>query len=347
MAEEENLDLDDDMDLGDDSDDMDSGDDFAGELDDMMGDDELGGDSDDGDGELDSFFEDLSSIEEMDDGDDEAPEPAPEPVAAAKPAEPIQPVTPMSKTGKKGGKLKWILVVLLLLGSGGFGYYWFQMREVPPPIVEDMEAPMIQPMLQEEPVIRPKIEPIIRVEPKQPVAQQPTMAVETQKPVSTSSGIRYYVQVATCSFEKCKEDYMSKLRQLGEPVFLKKNAEKYDFIELISSDVYSYRKAKDFVDQINRTNKGAGKASIVYQSNGHRITMGSFTVLERAKSVKFYLKKHINSKELSFNLEHVRKDYQTIKVCAGPYNSRKTVKKVLTDFNQMNAFPGAFVIALK
>lgn len=343
MAEEEELDLDDDMDLGDDSDDMDSGDDFAGELDDMMGDDELGGDSDDADGELDSSFEDLSSIEEMDDGDDEPPPAAAEPAsAAAKPAAPIQPVTPVAKTGKKGGKLKWILIVLLLLGSGGFGYYWFQMREELPPIVEEMEEPMVQ----EESVIRPKIEPVIQVEPKR-VVTQPKIVVEAPKPVAAPTGIKYYVQVATCSFEKCQEDYTSKLRQLGEPVFLKKSAEKYDFIELISSEVYTYRTAKDFVDQINRINKGAGKASIVYQSNGHRITMGTFTVLDRAKSVKFYLQKNITSKELPFNLEHVRKDYQTTKVCAGPYASRKIVKRVLNDFKQKNTFPGAFVIALR
>jgi hypothetical protein len=343
MAEEDELDLDDDMDLGDDSDDMDSGDDFAGELDDMMGDDELGGDSDDSDGELDSFFEDLSSIEEMDDGDDEPPAAAAPAPAAATPAAPPPPVTPLAKTGKKGGKLKWILIVLLLLGSGGFGYYWFQMREELPPIMEEMEEPMIQ----EESIIKPKIEPVIRVEPKRVIDQQPTVVVEAPKPVSMPSSIKYYVQVATCSFEKCQEDYTSKLRRLGEPVFLKKNAEKYDFIELISSDVYTYRKAKDFVDQINRINKGAGKASIVYQSNGHRITMGTFTVLERAKSVKFYLQKHISSKDLSFNFEHVRKDYQTTNVCAGPYASRKIVKKVLNDFNRTNAFPGAFVITLR
>lgn len=343
MAEDENLDLDDDMDLGDDS-----GDDFAGELDDMMGDDELGGGADESDGELDSFFEDLSSIEEMDDGDDEAPAPEAKPAATSEPAAPIQPAAPLASSGKKGGKMKWIVILLLILGLGGGGAYWFFLREMPP-IEPELETPIVteQPVFQEEPIIQPKIEqPVIRVEPKQPVIQ-PRIMVE--KPVArpVSSRSKYYVQIATCSFEKCKEDYTLKLRKLGEPVFLKKNSEKFDFIELISRDVYTYRKAKRFVDQINRTNKGAGKASIVYQSNGHRVTMGTFTVLERAKSVKFYLDKHISSKELAFNLEHVRKDYQTTKILAGPYSSRKVVKRVLRDFKQVNAFPGAFVIVLK
>lgn len=340
MAEDDSFDLDDDdLDLGDESDDSGDGDDFAGELDEMMGDDELGDDDGgDGDGELDSFFEDLSSIEDVEEADDDqaAPAPAAEPKAEAAPAPAAAPVV----KEKKGGALKWILMifgVLILLGGGA---YWFLFTEEEPPVME--ETTPAESMFSEDKVIEVELpkeppKPIIEVEKDEPAPPPPPVI---KKPVMS----KYLIQIATCSFDKCKNDYTAMIRKQGEPVFYRKAKENYDFIELISKEVFSYRKAKYLVDKINRKNKLAGNASIKDQSNGFRVTMGNFTALDRAKEVKFYIEKRLPQSDLTFVMEHVQQDYQTTKVFAGPFDNRKEAKEVLAEFRRKNVFPGAFLV---
>lgn len=341
MAEDD-LDLeDDDLDLG--------GDDFAGELDDMMGDDELGGDSggggDDSDSELDSFFEDLSSIEDMDEGSSEpasaaavAAAPAATEEAAPDKAKPVE-----RKEKKKGGKLKYFIVLLLLGGVGGYftqdmwrPYLPFGQEEMfppeePEPLQQTIQLETDIPAPQPKP-IRP---PVIAVEPPPP-APAPVRPAPPAR--------RYLVQVATCTYDVCKEDFTESIRRTGEPVFHRSSGEKYDFIELVSSQVFTYREASQFVREINTKNKLAGKASIKSQSNGYRISMGSFPALDRAKEIKFSIEKLFPGKNVTFNLEHVRKDYSNTKIYAGPYSSKSVARKKLTKLRADEKFSGAFVV---
>jgi hypothetical protein len=341
MAEDD-LDLeDDDLDLG--------GDDFAGELDDMMGDDELGGDSDggsgeDSDSELDSFFEDLSSIEDMDEGGSE-PAPAAAAVAApaaAEEAAPAQAKPVKQKEKKKGGKLKY--VILLLIIGGVAGYFTKDMWMPLLPFEQEEMFPPLEP----EPIQTIKLETEVSAPQPAPV-KPPAIVVEPPPPVPapvrpTPPARRYLVQVATCTYDVCKEDFTDSLRRTGEPVFQRSSAEKYDFIELVSSQVFTYREASQFVKEINTKNKLAGKASVKSQSNGYRISMGSFPALDRAKEIKFGIEKLFPGKNVTFNLEHVRKDYSNTKIYAGPYSSRSVAKKKLTKLIADEKFSGAFVV---
>lgn len=344
MAEED-LDLeDDDIDLG--------GDEFAGELDNMMGDDELGGEKpagggasggggakgEDSDSELDSFFEDLSSIEDMDEGGSGgAPAAAATsaPAAEAKVAPKAKKAEPKAK--KKGGKLKYLFLLLVLLGGGGGAYYWFFMQH-PVPLVDmmpEIEPPPIEQLKIEQPEVKKiPIQPMIEVEPPPP--PPPVKPVEPKK--------RYLVQVATCSYDVCKEDYTETLRMAGEPVFQRNSGEKYDFIELVTSQVFSFREAEELSKEINIKNKLAGIASIKSQSNGYRISMGSFPSLDRAKEIKLHIEKLFPSKNVTFNMEHVRRDYTTTKIYAGPYNSNAEARKALMALKSSEKFKGAFIV---
>ncbi|PCI30698.1 MAG: hypothetical protein COB67_00670 [SAR324 cluster bacterium] len=343
MGDDEDFDLGDDFGLGDDS-----GDDFAGELDDMMGDDELGGDmdlgSDESDSELDSFFEDLSSIEEMDANEEpeestaaeSAPAEAPAPAAAAEEAKPTE------KKSKKKLIAIILAAVVTLLGAAG-GYWYFFLNE---------EDPMKQQeeFLQEEMAVP---ENILQLEelPQEtqrrvPVRQLPLPVAVIPRPVVVAPS-KYLIQIATCSFAKCKEDYLQLIREQGEPAYQKDSGDKYDFIEVISRQVYHYREANDIMKTINRENKQAGIASILSQSNGYRVTMGTFTALDRAKKVKFHLEKLFPQKILVFNMEHVRKSYETTKIYAGPYNGRGEAKKVLMELRQSKPFRGAFLVKFR
>lgn len=354
MGDEENFDLDDDLGLDDDG----GGDDFEGSLDDALGGDlddgggdaGGGGDGDSGDSELDSFFEDLSSIEDMDEGGggDEAPAAQAAPAQAA-PAQaaPAQ-AAPAQKSGGKG---KWIVMILvLLLGAGGGAFWWFFMNEPEQPVMEEM--PAMEDQFKEE-VVRveqPKIKlqlPKFKQDPKpQPQQRQPEPEPEPPpvEPMAKKPVAQYLVQVATCSFDSCKEDYAEAIRQKGEPVYTQKVGEKFDFIELITTGVYNFREAKMLADKINMVNSKPGQASVAAQSNGYRVTMGTFPALDRAKDLKFYLEKELQKDKVRFNLEHVRKDYESIKVYAGPYDSRGTAKKVLAQLRKDPDYSGSFLV---
>ncbi|MDT8445588.1 MAG: SPOR domain-containing protein [bacterium] len=351
MGDDENFDLDDDLGLDDDG-----GDDFAGSLDDALGDDDGGsggggGGGESGDSELDSFFEDLSSIEDMDSdgGGGSAPSPAapaqaaPQAAAAAAPA-----AAPAA--AKSGGKGKWIvLILLILIGAGGGAGWYFFMNEPETPVMDEMPpmesefkeevVRMEQPKIKlEMPKFKKQLPPPVMVEPE-PAQEPPPVQAMPAKPRA-----QYLIQVATCSFENCKEDYADAIRKKGEPVFTQQVGEKFDFIELITGDVYNYRDAKQLADQINRINSKPGQASVASQSNGYRITMGTFPALDRAKDLKFYLEKELQKDKVRFNLEHVRKDYDSIKVYAGPYDSRGEAKKVLAQLRKDPDYSGSFLV---
>jgi len=352
MAEDD-LDFgDDDLDLDDDSGD-DSGDDFAGELDDMMGDDELDGDSgggSDSDSELDSFFEGLSSIEDMDDGAggeegeaEEADFSAPEEVEEMK-AAPVKKAKAPKEKGE-GGKLKVILpLLILILGGGAGGAYWFLNRtpEVMQPATAVQEQPPQQVAMPAELPIKVETPPVQRM--VQRVVPEPDIPPPATRALPRRS---YLIQVAKCSYDACKDEYINALRQDGEPVYQKSDGEIYDFIELISRQVFSRERGQSLINSINRQNKEAGNASLKNQSNGYRISLGTFTALERAKKVKFHIEKLFPQKEISFNLEHVRKNYSATKVFAGPYDSRTEAKNVLRQLRKKLRYKDAFLIQAK
>jgi len=356
---DDDLDLDDsggdDLDLddsgGDDLDLDDAGDDdFAGELDGMMGDDELGGESDsggEGDSELDSFFEDLSSIEDMDEGGsdvEEAVEEAEEaPKKEEKKAKKAAPKKDASEKGKSS-KLKFIIpILILLIAGGGGGSYWFMSQSDEEQVITEEEKPVleVESLIKEtEPVKLMKPKPVERI-----VVQPDVEPVKAVKRKLFSR--KYLIQVATCSYDNCKEEYIRALREDGEPVFQKSSGEKYDFIELLSRQVYSYGDANRIVKRINSKNKMAGNASVYDQTNGYRISMGTFTALDRAKKLKFHVEKMFPKKSLSFSMEHKRRDYITTKVFAGPYVSRTVAKKVLRSLRMQKRYQGSFLIQVK
>ncbi|OGG95188.1 MAG: hypothetical protein A2527_08430 [Candidatus Lambdaproteobacteria bacterium RIFOXYD2_FULL_50_16] len=352
MGDEESFDLDDDLGLDDDEG---GGDDFGGDLDDALGDD-LGGSDDgggsggggggeSGDSELDSFFEDLSSIEDMD--ADAGKKAAPAAAAAAAPAAAALAAAAAPAKTKSGGRdlKKWIkkAVMLLVLVGLGVGAWFFFSGEEEQEVSSEMpemaaEVVEVEPPKMEIPAPAPK-----RVEPP-PVRLAPAPAptpspAQPMEPVS-----RYLIQIATCSFERCKEEFAEQIRQKGEPVYTQVQGEKFDFIELISVDVFNFREATELASTINKVNKQAGEASVVAQSNGYRVTLGTFPALDRAKDLKFHLEKELQKEKARFNLEHVRKDYESVKIFAGPYDNKREAKQALDHLRQDPKYLGAYLV---
>ena len=340
MGEEDDFDLDDDLGLDDD------GDDGMGSLDSEMDDDDAGLDAggDAGETELDSFFEDLSSI------DDSEPEPAAAAPAAAPAAAAPAPAAAAAapaaaaEPGKKGGMMKIIGILVVLLGLAGGG--WFYMNQ-PQDEFATEEAPMteesIEPIeeklvleMDDEPAPQPRKKKVVVRVPLPPPAPEPIV-----EPVRATP--RFLVQVGSCSFERCKKEFSGKIRNMGEPVHYRSSGEKFDFISLITKQVFGIRDAENWVRMINQSNERVGVASIVKQSNGYRVSMGTFTSLEKAKSLKIYLESLFPKEGLALNLEHMQQDYKTVKIFAGPYSTKREAKQTLNSFRRQKEFTGAFI----
>ena len=358
--------------MGDGDDDMD----LDSDLDDMLGDEDMGGDEGGGgdeasgdDSELDSFFEDLSSIEDLDEskedgGGDEAV--AEEKESAKEPASEKKAEKKAAPAGAKSGKGKKFLVytlILAILGGGGYaGYWWFSQPEGET-LPEDLKEPLAT--LQDE-----TVEEVIRVEPKQPVKpikRKPVPVPKPRKPkiILPSTNGRYLVQVAICSFDECKQTYITKLRKKGFPVQNYNIGDKYDFIEVVSKQVYNRTEAEKHILKVNLNNKLPGYASLKEEANGYRVTMGtipslgnagvkrettgyrvtmgSFPALDKAKEVKYYLEKFFPDGELIFNLEHRQQSYGMTKICSGPYATRSEANSILAQLKRDRTFRGSFV----
>jgi cell division septation protein DedD len=364
MADEELDDLDA---FGDDGDDLD----LDADLEDIMGGD-LEDDGDDGggdDNELDSFFEDLSSIEDLDEdgGDDDMDmdvdafddEPDPAPAAAAPAAAKAAPAAaPQAEAAepKSGGgifkKLVKLLVVLLVVGGSGFGAWWFWLSddagifEETGQLEEELvnkeaEAKGANALVVEAPPVTPPA-PIVIEKPKPKPKPQPKP--KKVKKVKAAPGGKYLVQVASCTFDDCREQFSRAIRRKGFPVHYSGDAKKFEFIELLSRQVYSRPEADRLIEIINQKNKWAGFATVVKKPNGFLITMGTFPHLERAKEVKFQLEKLFPNEEVVFNLELVQKRMdETTKVFAGPFASKKVAAEVLGMLKTNPMFRQAFI----
>jgi len=206
------------------------------------------------------------------------------------------------------------------------------------PLAVPAEEPM--PVMVEETIPTPPPKARVRVQPK-PIVRRPPPPPVREVVAPTP---RYLIQVGSCSFDKCKRDYANRLRDLGYPVYYRTTGERYDFIELVTKGVYPLGQAQDMVMTINSSNERAGVASLVHQANGYRVTLGTFTSLDTAKDLKFYLEGLLVKDDLKLNLEHVRKNYETIKVFAGPYSSSKQAKRALGQLRLNSEFTGSFLV---
>ncbi len=281
------------------------------------------------DSSLDSFFEDLSSIDEPY-SNEESPNTldqsflennnTPQPVKAQPPAK----------------KRRWILPLLVLIVVGA-GAWWFLHTPT-----ADKANKQLFPASDIDLVNKDQL-PKFNIEPP----QEKTKSI-VFKPSVTASSHQYYVQVAICSFDSCTKQFSNKLRRLQEPVYYKNKKDSFDFIVVITRKVMDYETANLVVDKINRINKLTGHASIVALTSGYRVTMGTFTALDRAKELKNYLEKITAATDkdmIQFSLERSQKAYTTTKVLAGPYVSRDQALNVVRKLRN-NKFKGIFITKL-
>jgi hypothetical protein len=318
----------------------------AGELDDLLG--KEGGGAEGGESELDSFFEDLSTIDDLEVmQEEEKPAPAaPIPVSAAAPAPkeqkaaaPAPKPKPVKKPKAPGkpGRLRRILLFLVLAGIfGGGGYYVYTTY-----IVGEGKIPW--PTFSTESLFPKKPEPKPAVVQPLPPPPKP---VEHKPVPPPHKGPWFGIQVATCFFDSCVTAYRDVLlANHYKDVKLVERAGRTEVLEIYSqTGLVDRQAAQDLADKINRENRLEGNAYVLEEGKAFRLSMGSFTDLSRANAVKDALNQRYHG-EVVFGQRIKALPYTLKAVIAGRYPSRADAEKALTALRKLDrAMDGAFIV---
>ena len=387
MAEEENEELEgfDDLDGLLDEDAGGGGDDsFAGELDDFLGADDAGGEEagagEEGggaDSELDSFFEDLSTIDDLEVAQEEAPadvapeeapaaeaapeaapaaEAAPETAAVAVAAAVAAPVAAAApKVRKERPWLKRAVMYLVLLGLlGGSGYYayttLFPSIEVPWPVVEQIleEDQPVQVAMQPPPRPLPFTPP--PPPPLAPIAAAPPPPSATPAPAPAAGpppakGKAYGVQVATCFFSSCVKGFQSLLARNNRAHITTEKTTRSESLEIMSTTVFAARQTADETAQrINSEHRLEGQAFVLRSGNGFKISMGTFPDMSRANTVRDSLNQRMAG-EVLFTSRLKAQTFRMRKIMTGRFSSLADARREMRALRQLDSrLRGAFIV---
>ncbi len=347
--------------------------DFAGELEDLLGD-EGGEDispaeAEDSDSELDSFFEDLSTIDDLEvlseDEEEEAPAPAepeeggfdemevgaPEeaaPVAAPAAAPAREPRKPKEKKerGFFAKLIRWVILLAILLGGGYYVYLWFFPDAPPPWEVMEQEKEKLTSLLDERlqepeppPVAPPPPPPVTVAPPPKPAPAPP------RKPAPPKEAGPWSIQVATCFFPSCLDSYRAYLKANDRSVIVREKTSRTEQLEIYSLSAFDTRElAQERADQVNREHPLEGHAYIYRDGAGYRLSMGAFADLERAKIVKDALNQQYLG-NIVFATRVKAFPYKLQSVLTGRYPSRTAAQRALAKLkNAEPRFKDAFVL---
>jgi hypothetical protein len=335
---------------------------FAGELDDLLGAGagtaEGGGEGEappESDSELDSFFEDLSTIDDLEVLQEEEPAaaaaeeaPAPEageeeevPAPAARAAPAAERARPARQPREKkprgffGRLIRWI-VLLAILGGGGYFVYQFFFPDLQPPwqVMEEQKGKLIS-MVEERlrkppPPPKPEVTPL---PPPPPAVMQPrprpTPRPEARKPAPPKESGPWSIQVATCFFPSCLDSYRGYLESQKRSVIVRDRTSQSESLEIYSVSTWRERdEAQELSDRVNREHPLEGHAFIFREDGGYRISMGAFSDLARANIVKDTLNQQFRG-EMIFATRVKAFPYKLQSVLTGRFPTRGAAEEAL------------------
>ncbi|MBI3992729.1 MAG: SPOR domain-containing protein [Candidatus Lambdaproteobacteria bacterium] len=334
-----------------------SGGEFSEELDNLLGGDAAtpGGGEEAGDSELDSFFEDLSTIDDLEVMQEEQPEPkeAPKPAAAAAPAREPAPVkekprkAPKQKKEGGGGFRRFIVLLLTLgiLGGGAYAIYLFLFPEfeMPWPVTQEHQAPEPAKM----PPTPPPPPPPRIVPAPQPAMVTPPPEPKPVTPPPPHRGPWYGIQVATCYFQSCVDTFTSVLKRSDLSVRYTQRSGTQQTLELISRTAFlDMQAATEFAERINREHRMEGHAFPLRDGENFRISMGNFSDLNRASVVRDGLNQKYQG-EIIFATRLLNKPYRLRTITGGRFPSRAAAEAALNKMRENDPrVRGAFIVKL-
>jgi hypothetical protein len=345
-----------------------AGGDFAGELEDLLGDSAAEGGGAEapaggggGDSELDSFFEDLSTIDDLEvlqeeeepaapGPDAEVPEmeggvAAPTAAPAAAPAKAPRKPREKKPRGFFGRLVRWA-ILLAILGGGGYYVYQFFFPEFPLPwqvvteekdkLVSMMEEKLRQPPPPPEPEPAPPPPPAMVRAPSPAPAPRPAGPAPERGPWS--------IQVATCFFPSCLESYRSYLQATKRSVLVREKKASNESLEIYSLSTLGEREeAQALADRINKSHPLEGHAYLFREGGGYKISMGAFADLSRANVVRDALNRQFTG-EIDFATRLKSFPYQLKSILTGRYPTRAAADQALAALRHADPrFKDAFV----
>lgn len=311
----------------------------SGELDDLLGKGEPAAAGEGGDSELDSFFEDLSTIDDLEVAQEQPKPAAAAPAAAAPP--PRQEAAPAPRAPRKPrapaqpGRLSKIFLYLVLLAVfGGGGYYVYITY-----IAGDQKIPW--PVFK----IEPKVAPKPRIEEPALLPSRPRTTVRPEKAPPRPTGPGFGIQIATCFFDSCVEAYKNLLEEGHYPVRVNERMSQSETLEVYSQTAFASRQAaQEAAERVNLENRLEGHAYVIEEGRAFRLSMGAFQDLTRANVVKDTLNQRYGG-QIVFGHRLKTVPYALKVVKSGAYPTRADAEQALEKLRAMDrSLAGAFVV---
>ena len=181
-------------------------------------------------------------------------------------------------------------------------------------------------------------------EPPPPSTPEPE-PMEEPEPRRIPKGPAYRAQVATCVLDKCVGEFQRALRKAGLSIHIRTTTTKTEAVELVTRQSYETLViARELVDRINYDHKLEGRAFVIKQGKGYRISMGTFPDLSRANVVKDALNLQWGE-DANFRAQVMENSYSVRKISAGKYFSRAEAEKAVANLQTQNRiFRDAFIV---
>ncbi len=328
----------------------DFGDDFSEQLDAFM---ESEGE-DESDSELDSFFEDLSTIDDLE-GDeetvieddkktpdtDETGKDSSKDVEETDTIDESEELPEELEEKQKKKKVTFYdafpIKSVIVSGSTGLllGIVTIATLYYNAPTLENPEHEIADVLTPKKPS---KVVKVIK-------AKQKNTTSKPKKTVAKSKVKRfnYYVQVVSCISQECVDESRLQLKNLGHESQVWTTNKKSKIAELITTNILAEEDSAIFVKKINNINSMAGHAFRKSVKNGFQISLGLFPNLKTANMVRTHLNKKFKD-QLFFKIQSTTQKTKYKIVQIGGIKS-KTVALKLRDQVKDNIpdFQEAFV----
>ncbi len=343
-------------------DDFDADDGLSSDQFDELMEDDLGGE--DSDRDLDSFFEDLSTVDDLDvqeeeteesfdnDEPDESFDDEPDESFDDEPDESFDD-EPAKSFDEEDSQKKPLLIPGIISGVSGavLGSLtiailaWMnQPTELPPPVPEPVVevAPEPEPLPLPPPVPEPVVE--VAPEPEPPPPPPKPEPVAEPEPTPPKEVIQYYVQVANCIHQECADDFRFLLQRYGYKPILNKHVEVNNITEVVSRQQFGEEDAARWVSRINDENTLPGYAFRKQQDDKFSISLGLFPDLNVAVRVRSHLNQ-LYLKQLYFIAQQAQQDVEFIRVqIGGDTDKEKAIQLRLEVIEKDQKFKDAFIV---
>ena len=329
-------------------------DDFGEQLDSFM---ESDGE-DESDGELDSFFEDLSTIDDLesddddsevaeakidegnddddDDDDDDLKEEEVSYDAEEKNEEKVKEKKVKKTASAKGFPLKGTIIssiIGLILGAITIAVLYFLAIPSETPLPETVVK------LTKNKKTKLATEKMNNTKDSKPKPEKTKPKLKTDK-------LSYLIQVVSCISKECVDESRLQLSSLGFKSRVRTTSVSSGIAEVLSSKVLGDEDSAIMVKEINSNNPLAGHAYRKLVKNGFLISLGMFPDLETANRVRTYLNQAFK-KQIFFNIQRSTQKIRYQKIQIGEFKSKKDAENLSNRLKQNNPdFQGAFVISV-